>query len=90
MLYHEDKYELERDLGLRRAALEENGLGISWQKSELLWCFIERDNQKPVQLDGTELKSVQQRKYVGLVLNHNENVDLDVRSYMKSAWGKLK
>lgn len=34
-------------------------------KVEHMRCVIERDNEKPVKLDGIELKSVQPFKYFG-------------------------
>lgn len=62
-------------------------LWLRWQKTEYMWCFIDTDNEKPVKLDGIELKSVQ-FKYFGSVLSCDR--DVDVRSHMKSTWCKWR
>lgn len=47
---------------------------------------LKRTTKTPIKQDGIELKTMQQFKY----LSNEGNVDVDVRSCMKSAWCKWR
>lgn len=47
---------------------------------------MEKDKEKPVKLDGIALQYAQQFKYLGSVLSLDGNVEMDVKSLMKSTW----
>ncbi|KAK2913101.1 hypothetical protein Q8A73_007214 [Channa argus] len=81
----ESREQVEENLEKWRSALENRGMKLSRSKTEYM-CVNERDPGGTVRLQGTEVKKVQDFKYLGSTVQSNGECGKEVKRRVQAGW----
>ncbi|XP_013177567.1 PREDICTED: uncharacterized protein LOC106125025 [Papilio xuthus] len=91
VLVGEDECEVQSRLEIWRDTLEKAGLKISRTKTEHLFCdFGGPTSFSPIALNGVNLPTCSDFKYLGSLVQYDGGVDRDVKSRINAGWMKWR
>ena len=76
--------EVEKALKQWREALEERGLRVSRVKTE--YMHVNGEQEGTIRLAGTDVKKVQEFKYLGSTVQQNDDSDREVKKRTQAGW----
>ncbi|KAK3516372.1 hypothetical protein QTP70_009934 [Hemibagrus guttatus] len=81
----ESREQVEENLERWRFALERRGMKVSRSKTEYM-CVNEREGSGTVRLQGEEVKTVQEFKYLGSTVQSNGECAKEVKKRVQAGW----
>ncbi|KAK3555020.1 hypothetical protein QTP86_005711 [Hemibagrus guttatus] len=81
----ESREQVEENLERWRFALERRGMKVSGSKTEYM-CVNEREGSGTVRLQGEEVKTVQEFKYLGSTVQSNGESGKEVKKRVQAGW----
>ena len=93
VLVAETKVKVNAKLELWRESLESKGLKISKNKTEYMECNFSKTqgmNEGVVSIEGHEIPTIEQFRYLGSILHAEEDIGVDVTYRIKTGWTKWR
>ncbi|XP_064116677.1 uncharacterized protein LOC135222522 [Macrobrachium nipponense] len=90
VLVAENREELEGKLERWRYALERRGLRISRKKTEYMTTKLDGNQQTTIKLGGGNIKRVHKFKYLGSVIDNEENMEEEINNRIQCSWNNWR